>query len=402
MKSLAKQAGLDGPQRRNSEGGDVDVWNRFEIEPRVRHVLERTTRLRPTGPYRPKSDDEVTAMLRRFFAAQDIEEAQISGIERMAGGASKEQFAFTLRHAGDPEGERLILRMDPLEAISQTCRGREAEVQRKLAASLPVAPMRYQDAEGELIGQPALIIGFVPGVTEPRVAKGRGVSGMGSQLGELASRLAPQYVDALATTHRFDWAAETWQYFLAPRAHSNQAAIWQVNWWSQVWWDCLVEPVPMVTLAERWLRENAPVCEAPALVHGDLRMGNFMFEESTGAFTAVLDWELAHIGDFHEDIAWTMQKLFGAWRDDGVFLVSGLLDRESFIAQYQQASGNVIDPARLHYYEVLNAYKCAVMDLGQAMRASIEQNNHQEVVLTWLGSAGAVFLHDIVRLIREA
>ena len=41
------------------------------------------------------------------------------------------------------------------------------------------------------------------------------------------------------------------------------------------------------------------------------------------------------------------------------------------------------------------------MDLGQAMRASIAGNNHQEVVLTWLGSAGAVFLGDMVRLIRE-
>ena len=138
------------------------------------------------------------------------------------------------------------------------------------------------------------------------------------------------------------------------------------------------------------------------LVHSDLRMGNFMFEEPSGQFTAVLDWELAHIGDFHEDIAWTMQKLFGAWGDDGRFLVSGLLTREDFIARYQAASGNRIDPVRLHYYEVLNAYKCAVMDLGQAMRASVASNNHQEVVLTWLGSAGAVFLNDIIQLIRRA
>jgi len=165
--------------------------------------------------------------------------------------------------------------------------------------------------------------------------------------------------------------------------------------------DCLVEPVPVVTLAERWLRENAPLCDRPMLVHGDLRMGNFMFEEPSGQFTAVLDWELAHIGDFHEDLAWTMQKLFGAWGDDGTFLVSGLLPREIFISRYQEASGNVVDPVKLHYYEILNAYKCAVMDLGQAIRASIARNNHQEVVLTWLGSAGAVFLNHIIQLIRR-
>lgn len=340
-------------------------------------------------------------MLTRFLATKGLDGISITQIERMAGGASKEQFAFTLHHDGGAGAERLILRMDPLEAIAQTCRGREAEVQQKIAASLPVPEVRYFDADGEWLGQPAVIIAFVDGVTEPTEAKGAGVSGMGSQLGGLASKLAPQYVEALATTHRFDWAAEQWDFFAAPRAFSNQAAIWQVNWWSRVWWDCLVESVPVVTLTERWLRENAPVCDAPMLVHGDLRMGNFMFDESSGRFTAVLDWELAHIGDFHEDIAWTMQKLFGAWREDGVFLVSGLLPRDDFIAHYQQASGNVIDPDKLHYYEVLNAYKCAVMDLGQAMRASIEGNNHQEVVLTWLGSAGAVFLQTLVQLLRK-
>ena len=382
--------------------GNVDVWDRSEMEARVRHVLDRTLRLRATGPYKPKSDVEVSSMLNRFFAAQGMTNIDISDIARMAGGASKEQFAFVLRHAADPQGERLILRMDPLEAISQTCRGREAELQQVIGAIIPVAPVRYVDADGDLLGQPAVILAFVKGVTEPSASSGQGVSGMGSQLGELADRLAPQYVNALVTTHRFDWTRHDWRYFSAPRANSNQAAIWQVNWWSRTWWDCLVEPVPVVTLAERWLRENAPVCEAPVMVHGDLRMGNFMFEEPSGDFTAVLDWELAHIGDFHEDIAWTMQKLFGAWRDDGVFLVSGLLPRDEFVEQYERASGNRIDPVKLRYYEVLNAYKCAVMDLGQAVRASIEGNNHQEVVLTWLASAGAVFLNDIVQLIQGA
>ncbi|CAN5192009.1 phosphotransferase family protein [soil metagenome] len=381
---------------------DVDIWDRSEMESRIRHILERTVRLRATGPYRPKSDAQVTAMLTGFFAAKGLEEIAISDVERMSGGASKEQFAFTLHHRASAHPERLVLRMDPLEAIAQTCRGREGEIQRIMGHHMPVAPVRWFDADGDLLGQPAVILEFVRGVTQPSEGGAAGVSGMGGRLGSLIDRLAPQYIDALAKTHRFDWSRAHLRYFDAPRANSNQAAIWQVNWWSQVWWDCLVEPVPVVTLAERWLREHAPMCDTPMLVHGDLRMGNFMFEEPSGQFTAVLDWELAHIGDFHEDIAWTMQKLFGAWGDDGRFLVSGLLTREDFITRYQMASGNRIDPVRLHYYEVLNAYKCAVMDLGQAMRASVASNNHQEVVLTWLGSAGAVFLNDIIQLIRRA
>ncbi len=381
----------------------VDIWNREDMEPRIREILDRTVRDRVKGPYAAKTDLEVVAMLERYFArTEGLESIRISGISRMAGGASKAQFAFTLQHEGDPAGERLVLRMDPLEAISQTCRGREAQVHIAFADILPVAPVRSIDADGEILGQPAIILGFVNGVTEPSEGKGHGVSGIGTRYDDWAAKLAPQFVDTLAKVHRFDWRSADLSYFAAPEAGTRQAPIWQVNWWSQVWWDGVVQPVAMVTYAERWLRENAPVCDAPVMCHSDLRLGNFMFEEPSGKFTAVLDWELAHIGDFHEDIAWAIQRLFGTWTDDGTFLVCGLIARDEFLSAYEVASGNQIDPVKLHYYEVLNAYKCAVIDLGQAMRAATESNNHQDIILTWLGSAGAVFLEQLVMLIRKA
>ena len=65
-------------------------------------------------------------------------------------------------------------------------------------------------------------------------------------------------------------------------------------------------------------------------------------------------------------------------------------------------SGNVIDPKTLRFYEVLNAYKCAVMDCGQALRAAQESNNHQDILITWLGAAGSVFLGQLVELIEKA
>lgn len=380
---------------------EIDVWDRDDMEPRVREILDRTVRDRARGPYKAKSDDEVIAMLERFFVAQGMTGVAITDVQRMAGGASKEQFAFTLAHDG-AETERFVLRMDPLEAISQSCRGREAQLQVALGKVLPVAPVRWVDIDGEIIGQPAVILGFVKGVTEPSELSGKGVSGIGSRYDAWAEKLAPQFVDALVTIHGFDWSGSDMSLFAVPAAGTKQAAIWQVNAWSKLWWDGLVQPVPIVTYAERWLRENAPVCDKPVVCHCDLRIGNFMFEEPSGKFTAVLDWELGHIGDFHEDIAWATQALFGAWSDDGVFLVCGLLPRDQFIREYEEKSGNRIDPRKLRYYEVLNAYKCAVMDLGQAIRAAEESNNHQDLLITWLGSAGAVFLDQIVKLIREA
>lgn len=378
-------------------------WDRDDIEPRVREILDRTVRDRVTGPYRAKTATQVVDILKRYFAASEgLSGIEITEVSRMAGGASKEQFAFTLHHSGDSAGTRLILRMDPLEGITQTCRGRELQLHIAMQGVLPVAGIRSFDADGDLLGQPGMIMEFVDGVTKPTDVDSIGVSGIGSRFDDWIPKLAPQFVDAYIKVHGFDFSQADLSYFEVPRPGTTDAAIWQVNWWSRLCWNALVEPVPLITLTERWLRENAPLCDKPVIVHGDLRIGNFMFEEPSGKFTAVLDWELGHIGDFHEDIAWVIQKLFGVWREDGVFLVCGLLPRDEFLAAYQAQSGNVIDPVKLRYYEVLNAYKCAVMDLSQAIRAAKESNNHQDLVLTMLASAGAVFLAQIVKLLREA
>jgi aminoglycoside phosphotransferase (APT) family kinase protein len=377
-------------------------WDREDMEPRVREILDRTVRDRAKGPYRAKTAAQVEVILTNYFATTEgLAQIAISDVVRMAGGASKEQFAFNLRHSGDTKGTRLILRMDPLEGITQTCRGRESQLHTAMQSVVPVAGIRSFDADGEVLGQPGMIVEFVSGVTQPTDVNTVGVTGIGSRFDDWIPKLAPQFVEAYVKVHGFDFSRADLSYFAVPRAGTSDAAIWQVNWWSRLCWNALVEPVPIITLAERWLRENAPVCDKPVIVHGDLRMGNFMFEEPSGKFTAILDWELGHIGDFHEDIAWVIQKLFGVWREDGVFLVCGLMPRDEFLAAYQAQSGNVIDPAKLRYYEILNAYKCAVMDLSQAIRAAKESNNHQDLVLTMLASAGAVFLAQIVTLLRE-
>lgn len=379
----------------------VDPWDREAIDPRQKIILDRTLESRKKGPYRARTGDEIGEMLRRYFDHLGYRDVVVANVRRMSGGASKEQFIFNITHADKPAGERLVLRMDPPEGIAQTCRGREAQLQNAMIGTLPVALVRHVDMDGEVLDQPGAILEFVSGVTEPSDSDAQGVSGMGSRFDDWAPKLAPQFLDAFVKIHAFDWTKADLSLFAKPRVGTTDAALWELNNWSRLYWNALVEPVPIITLCERWLRENLPICDKVGVVHADLRIGNFMFEEPSGKFTAILDWELGHLGDFHEDIAWAIQRLFGAWGDDGQFLVSGLLPRDEFIEQYQLLSGNIIDPAKLRYYELLNAYKCACMDLGQALRAAEEHTNHQENVLTWLGSAGGVFIDQISSLIRE-
>ncbi|MCA8967711.1 MAG: phosphotransferase family protein, partial [Planctomycetes bacterium] len=83
-------------------------------------MLARKLRRRGQGRYAARTDDEVTAQLTALFAAEGLAEVRISDLARMTGGASKEQFAFTLAHAGATAPERLVLRMDPWMGIVET------------------------------------------------------------------------------------------------------------------------------------------------------------------------------------------------------------------------------------------------------------------------------------------
>ena len=69
-----------------------------------------------------------------------------------------------------------------------------------------------------------------------------------------------------------------------------------------------MHPEPVIDLACRRLRENLPISREIRLVHGDYRTGNFLYDQN--GITGILDWEMAHLGDPHEDLGWAMTPLF--------------------------------------------------------------------------------------------
>ena len=157
-----------------------------------------------------------------------------------------------------------------------------------------------------------------------------------------------------------------------------------------------VEPHPVLDLAERWLRANAPQSGALRLVHGDYRVGNFMFDES--GLVAVLDWELAHLGDPVEDLAWLCVR---AWRFGNDRLpAGGLGSREDLVAAYQAAGGEPVDPDSLRFWEVLGNFKLALVFIGQA-RAYLD-GAHATVELASLGRRIAEPEAELLKLIEEA
>src|SRR5262249_58081878 len=107
-------------------------------------------------------------------------------------------------------------------------------------------------------------------------------------------------------------------------------------------------PPPPLAEALGWLRPHFPATPEVTLVHGDFRLGNFLVVRDGGGarLTGILDWEMVHLGDPLEDVAWCISPL---WRG-GTPLASGLMLPQEFVARWVEASGRApaADPLRLH------------------------------------------------------
>ena len=120
---------------------------------------------------------------------------------------------------------------------------------------------------------------------------------------------------------------------------------------------------PIIALGLRWLEDNCPTEVEPVLNHGDYRMGNLLVEGSV--LTGVLDWEIAHFGDRHEDLAFGCMAVWRFARYDRPAL--GLGRVEDYIAAYEAEAGVAIDPARFRFWTI---YRTVWWALGCLKMAS--------------------------------
>lgn len=370
------------------------------LEPEIAAMLAEIPALRSQDAYEVLTVESVNQRLYDFLVSQGLENISVHGLKRMGGGASKEQFVFDLEATGFPF-QRCVLRMDPLESAVHTSRPRESTILKVMADVLPVPPVLWEDLDGKQMGRPALVCGFIGGVVKPTQAGGN-VSGLGTGLPKAyRDALSDPFIEHLRAMHAYDVYSPELVGFSVPDADPKQAAYWQLNWWQKVWCDDRPEGVPLMGLAERWLRDNVPAADKGDLVvvHSDYRVGNFLFDEASMEITTILDWELAHIGDFHEDLAWMATHLGAA--EDGTLLASGLMTTAELCERYTAVSGRAVSPETFHFYHVLNVYKCVVICLATSAQTAAKQHSHQDPLLSWLSAAGYSFLAQLKTLLEQ-
>lgn len=136
---------------------------------------------------------------------------------------------------------------------------------------------------------------------------------------------------------------------------------------------------PLVALAIRWCEDHLPSpANPPVLVHGDFRMGNVLVDGD--GLSAVLDWELAHRGDYHEDLAYGCMTVWRFARPDRPAF--GLGTPDDFFAAYRAAGGAPIDPTRFHFWLVYRTLWWALgcLGMGAAWRDGVDRSLERVVV----------------------
>lgn len=113
----------------------------------------------------------------------------------------------------------------------------------------------------------------------------------------------------------------------------------------------LETPQPMLDYTAQWLLQNLPTTSRKALVHNDFRNGNLMV--SAEKIVAVLDWEVAHLGDPYRDLGWICT---GSWRFGASPPVGGFGEREDLYRGYEAQSGEVINRKDAKFWEVFGSF----------------------------------------------
>lgn len=197
--------------------------------------------------------------------------------------------------------------------------------------------------------------------------------------------LGLEFVDVLARIHGVDHRAAGLT-DLGDPADSDEAARVQIEHWSRYYTDSRLIEVPALRRAIGWLHANVATSGRVALVHGDYRLGNFMIDADRH-MNGMFDWELAHVSDPVEDIAYSGLRLFRGRSP----LLSNLLSAEDYFTRYQARTGLVVQPEVYRFWTVLGYLKASASHL-RATRA-YEDGANGDLRLAAMG-------HQVLHVIR--
>ena len=290
-----------------------------------------------------ESNNDLSNKFISYYSSLVDKDISLLSFERIFGGASRETYKIRIKDQFNNE-EKLILRRTQESSLIETSQSTEYLAYSAYQdTSVPVPLMIDINEDQEILGAPFMLMQqldgvaaspFTPNVYSPHEQK------LGEQfwsiLGEIAKKdIADDFINQFDNTE----ANPCWKK--------------ELDKWVGVIREDSISVEPILEAGIRKLYGNEPKeSKKKSLVHGDYRNGNFLFLEDR--ITGILDWEMAHIGEPLEDLAWALSPIW-SWQDKEK--PAYLIARQEALSIWEKASGLVIDENDLKWWELFACVK---------------------------------------------
>jgi aminoglycoside phosphotransferase (APT) family kinase protein len=282
-------------------------------------------------------------------------EREVAGLKMLAGGARHQWWSATVPGATPPE---IVVRMSPAQREDALRARNEFHILKAMHQRGVHVPMPVFVGENST-GQTFTLLERVDGDTNPRqlVTSDEYAGARRQLLLDLAKSVATIHTVAPSDVPEAQLRA-------APAG--EDPLLYEIGAQLAEYDRVKMNPHPLIEWALRWARREAerlPRREGAAMVvHGDLRIGNIMYDSR--GLSAILDWEGVHVGEPEEDLSWFCTKVWRFNRPD--LEAGGLASREEWFQAYEAASGRKLDRERVRVWEVLQNARWAIICMMQS------------------------------------
>ena len=313
-------------------------------------------------------------------------------VEPMVGGGSCEVFAL------ERGGHRWVLRRAPAHASSATAHDVTREFRildaiKDRGVRIPRPIVACDDAS--VFDAPFYVMERIDGVPVRSA-----IPEAWTKEPEHQHRAFEELLDAIADVHAVDWRAAGLESIGHPEGFlERQVPRWLAQLDSYGGRDLVA-----AREVAAWLEANRPPEQPAALFHGDYKADNVLFaEDSPPALLAIVDWEMASIGDPLVDVAWAMifhpvpgQPMSLGTGGEHSFDVSMVPEAETLLERYAARSGRVLSAMR--WYDVFARWKLAIALEGSY--AKWQRGESTKPIHEFFGPQADVLLADAQRILQ--
>ncbi len=240
---------------------------------------------------------------------------------------------------------------------------RQYRVMECLAATdVPVPPLVGYEADASLVGSPFYVMRRVEGEIPSEIPPYHAFGYCHALAPDRRARVWWSGIETLARIHALDWRRLGLDFLGVPGGGTDPLDRQLAYWAGYLEWARSKRPQPILDAALAWLRAHRFTPSRTVLCWGDSRLPNMIFRGEE--VTAVLDWEMAFLGDPEADLAWWLFLDWCSSTGYGIPRLEGLPERDETVQRYRALTGRRVE--HLDWHEVMAAFRYGVITLRVA------------------------------------